>query len=74
MTHYTPPFEIHVHGDVRLRPDVGFDALQDALNSMKGAASRQERRQGEGGAGLGGMVQGRPKGEGRAAREGGEGG
>jgi hypothetical protein len=34
MTHYTPPFEIHVHGDVRLRPDVGFDALQDALKPL----------------------------------------
>ncbi len=28
------PFEIHVHGDVKLRPDVGFDALQDALKPL----------------------------------------
>ena len=34
MTHYNAPFEIHVHGDVRLRSDVGFDALQDALKPL----------------------------------------
>lgn len=28
------PFEIHVHGDVKLRPDVGFNALQDALKPL----------------------------------------
>ena len=28
------PFEIHVHGDVKLRTDVGFDALQDALKPL----------------------------------------
>lgn len=28
------PFEIHVHGDVKLRPDVGFEALQDALKPL----------------------------------------
>ena len=28
------PFEIHVHGDVKLRSDVGFDALQDALKPL----------------------------------------
>ncbi|MCL1961345.1 MAG: hypothetical protein FWG56_06165 [Desulfovibrionaceae bacterium] len=27
-------FEIHVHGDVKLRHDVGFDALQDALKPL----------------------------------------
>jgi len=34
MTRYNAPFEIHVHGDVRLRADVGFDALQDALKPL----------------------------------------
>ena len=34
MTQYDAPFEIHVHGDVRLRPEVGFDALQDALKPL----------------------------------------
>ncbi len=34
MTHYNAPFEIHVHGEVRLRADVGFDALQDALKPL----------------------------------------
>ena len=28
------PFEIHVHGDVKLRADVGFDVLQDALKPL----------------------------------------
>lgn len=34
MSHDDAPFEIHVHGDVRLRPDVGFDALQEALKPL----------------------------------------
>lgn len=34
MSHEDAPFEIHVHGDVKLRPDVGFDALQDALKPL----------------------------------------
>ena len=34
MNHEDAPFEIHVHGDVKLRPDVGFDALQDALKPL----------------------------------------
>jgi hypothetical protein len=34
MTRYNTPFEIHVHGDVRLRADVGFDALQEALKPL----------------------------------------
>ena len=34
MTQYDPPFEIHVHGEVRLRADVAFDALQDALKPL----------------------------------------
>ena len=34
MSHDDAPFEIHVHGDVKLRDDVGFDALQDALKPL----------------------------------------
>lgn len=31
MPSYTTPFEIHVHGEVPLREDVGYNQLQDAL-------------------------------------------
>ena len=34
MTQYDPPFEIHVHGEVRLRADVAFEGLQDALKPL----------------------------------------
>ncbi|MEO8250763.1 MAG: DUF6806 family protein [Burkholderiales bacterium] len=34
MTNYNAPFEIHVHGDVSLRPDVTFPQLQDALKPL----------------------------------------
>ena len=34
MSSYNPPFEIHVHGDVQLRPDVTYAQLQDALKPM----------------------------------------
>ncbi len=34
MSHEDAPFEIHVHGDVKLRAEVGFDALQDALKPL----------------------------------------
>ena len=34
MSRDDAPFEIHVHGDVKLRTDVGFDALQDALKPL----------------------------------------
>ena len=34
MSRDDAPFEIHVHGDVKLRSDVGFDALQDALKPL----------------------------------------
>lgn len=35
MTDYNnAPFEIHVHGDVRLRPDVRFETLQDVLKPL----------------------------------------
>jgi hypothetical protein len=31
---YDAPFEIHVHGDVLLRPDVAFNQIQDALKPL----------------------------------------
>ena len=34
MPRYNTPFEIHVHGQLALRSDVGFDALQDALKPL----------------------------------------
>ena len=34
MNHENAPFEIHVHGDVKIRPDVGLDALQEALRPL----------------------------------------
>jgi hypothetical protein len=34
MKSYNAPFEIHVHGQVPLRPDVGFAQVQDALKPM----------------------------------------
>jgi hypothetical protein len=34
MSSYTPPFEIHVHGEVVLRADVTFDQLQEALRPL----------------------------------------
>ena len=34
MSHYNAPFEIHVHGDVPLRPEVTFAQLQDALKPL----------------------------------------
>ena len=34
MTRYNAPLEIHVHGEVALRADVGFDQLQEALKPM----------------------------------------
>ncbi len=34
MSRYNAPFEIHVHGDVPLRPDVTYDQLQDALKPL----------------------------------------
>lgn len=34
MSSYDAPFEIHVHGDIRLRAEVGYDAIQDALKPM----------------------------------------
>jgi hypothetical protein len=34
MPRYNAPFEIHVHGQVPLRGDIGFDQLQDALKPM----------------------------------------
>mgnify|MGYP001765640724 CR=1 FL=1 len=34
MSRYDPPFEIHVHGDIRLRKEVDFNGLQDALRPL----------------------------------------
>jgi hypothetical protein len=34
MPRYNAPFEIHVHGDVALRSDVGFDQIQEALKPL----------------------------------------
>ena len=42
MNYEDTPFEIHVHGDVKIRPDVGFKTLQEALQPLwkyAGAAS-----------------------------------
>lgn len=34
MPRYNAPYEIHVHGDVPLRADVGFEQLQEALKPL----------------------------------------
>ena len=34
MTRYNAPFEIHVHGQVVLRPDVVFEVIQEALKPL----------------------------------------
>lgn len=34
MSRHQAPFEIHVHGDVPLRPDVTYENLQDALKPL----------------------------------------
>ena len=34
MARYNAPFEIHVHGQVPLRADVGFEALQESLKPL----------------------------------------
>ena len=34
MSNFSTPFEIHVHGDVPLRPDVTYDQLQEALKPL----------------------------------------
>lgn len=34
MPRYNAPFEIHVHGDVPLRPDVNFAQIQEALKPL----------------------------------------
>lgn len=34
MPRYNAPFEIHVHGDVPLRPSVSFEQIQDALTPL----------------------------------------
>jgi hypothetical protein len=34
MSRHPAPFEIHVHGDVPLRPDVSYEQLQEALKPL----------------------------------------
>ena len=34
MTRYNAPFEIHVHGDLPLRPEIGFAQIQEALKPL----------------------------------------
>ncbi len=34
MSHYNAPFEIHVHGDVSLRPGVSYAQIQEALKPI----------------------------------------
>src|SRR3954453_1523921 len=34
MSSYEAPYEIHVHGDVPLRPDVSYQQLQEALKPL----------------------------------------
>lgn len=34
MSSYNPPFEIHVHGEVPVRPDVSFEQIQEALKPL----------------------------------------
>ena len=34
MARHNTPFEIHVHGEVPLRADVGFEQLQEALKPL----------------------------------------
>jgi hypothetical protein len=34
MSSYNAPFEIHVHGDVQLRPEVGYAQIQEALKPL----------------------------------------
>jgi hypothetical protein len=56
MPRYNSPFEIHVHGEVPLRADVGFEQLQEALKPLwkyagakslvEGAASSYEEEPG----------------------------
>lgn len=33
-SHHSPPFEIHVHGDIRLRDDVDYNHIQEALKPL----------------------------------------
>ena len=34
MAHYNPPFEIHVHGEVSLHPEVKLEDVQEALRPL----------------------------------------
>lgn len=45
MAHYNPPFEIHVHGEVSLHPEVKLEDVQEALRPLweyAGARSLQD--------------------------------
>ena len=34
MSHFNPPFEIHVHGDIPLRSDLDYQSIQEALKPL----------------------------------------
>ena len=49
MSNFSSPFEIHVHGDVPVRPEVSYEQLQEALKPLwkyAGAASAYEEEPG----------------------------
>jgi hypothetical protein len=46
MSQYSLPFEIHVHGDIPLRPDVSTSQLQDALRPLWRYASADDLAEG----------------------------
>jgi hypothetical protein len=46
MSQYSSPFEIHVHGDIPLRPDVSISQLQDALRPLWRYASADDLAEG----------------------------
>ncbi|ARU05377.1 hypothetical protein CCO03_12375 [Comamonas serinivorans] len=48
MSSFDPPFEIHVHGDIKLRPDVGFEAVQEALKPLWSYAGARSLTSGAG--------------------------
>ena len=43
MSDYNAPFEIHVHGDVKLRADVKFAQIQEALKPLWKYAGAKEQ-------------------------------
>ena len=47
MAHYAPPFEIHIHGEIPLRPEVQSQDVQEALKPLwryAGAKSLEDGR------------------------------